>query len=106
MPSQHPRTSKKEVLFIMPRKTPGSAWRWRRLFSRSESREAPGSCRESFTISGRKPRRSAVGVNASPERSGGDNPDGSPISGRGFLPLEEYPRSEERRVGKEGRSRG
>ena len=30
-------------------------------------------------------------MNASPERSGGDNPDGSPISGRVFLPLEEYP---------------
>ena len=42
-------------------------------------------------ISGRIPRRSAVGMNVSPERSGGDNPDGSPISGRVFLPLEEYP---------------
>src|SRR3989338_3823138 len=46
---------------------------------------------QNVIISGRIPRRSAVGMNASPERSGGDNPDGSPISGRVFLPLEEYP---------------
>ena len=53
--------------------------------------KCPVSILTPFIISGRIPRRSAVGMNASPERSGGDNPDGSPISGRVFLLLEEYP---------------